>query len=91
MKRKGRCESIEGSGRETCRMLAVEPALLESGGRYLPSSRKDLMLAMRRREEAEGERRMMGSGLRPFLSREAILAFIGVADAVGALLFLLLN
>ncbi len=34
MKRKGRWLSIEGSRRETCRMLAVaeEPARAESGG-----------------------------------------------------------
>lgn len=31
----------------------------------MPSTRKDLMFERRRREEAEGERRMMGSGRRP--------------------------
>lgn len=33
-----------------------------SAGTNRPPSRKDLMLDMRRRDEAEGERRMMGSG-----------------------------
>ena len=37
----------------------------------MPDSRKDLMLLMRRREDAEGERSTMGSGRRPdFLSRD---------------------
>ena len=67
--------SIEGSRRETCKMLALaeEPARFESGG----------MLLMRRREEAEGESRIMGSGRRPdFLSLEARDA---VAVVVGAM------
>lgn len=47
-----------------------EPARVLSGGMYVPESRKDFMLLMRRRDEAEGERRMMGSGRRPdFLDR----------------------
>ena len=33
----------------------------------MPSVRKDLTLDMRRREDAEGERRIMGSGRRPGL------------------------
>ena len=38
----------------------------------MPDSRKDLMLDMRSREEADGETRMIGSGRREdFLSREA--------------------
>ena len=38
----------------------------------MPDSRKDLILLMRSREDADGERRIMGSGRRPgFLSREA--------------------
>ena len=66
-------------------MLAVaeEPARFESGGMYVPDSRKDLMLLIRSREEAEGERRMMGSGRRPgFLSlaaRDAVLVVAGAA------------
>ena len=63
--------------------LAEEPARFESGGMYVPDSRKDLMLLMRRREEAEGESRIMGSGRRPdFLSLEARDA---VAVVVGAM------
>lgn len=42
--------------------LDVEPALALSAGTNWPPSRNDLMLDMRRREEAEGDRRMMGSG-----------------------------
>lgn len=51
-------------------MLAVEP--LASGGMNLPSSRNDRALDMRSRDEADGERRMMGSGLLvgPFWLRE---------------------
>ena len=55
-------------------MLAVaeEPARLESGGMYMPDSRKDLILLIRSRDEAEGESKMMGSGRRPgFLSLDA--------------------
>ena len=57
----------------------------------MPESRKDLMLDMRRSEEAEGERRMMGSGLRPgFLSREARVVVLAMgAAAAGTLGFLL--
>ena len=41
------------------------------------------MLLMRRREDAEGERRMMGSGRRPgFLSREASEVVCGADGAV---------
>lgn len=66
-------------------MLAVaeEPARFESGGMYVPDSRKDLMLLMRSSEEAEGESRMMGSGRRPgFLSldaREVVVVAEGAA------------
>lgn len=41
----------------------------ESGGVYIPLSRNDLMLLMRSSEDADGERRMMGSGLRPGFAR----------------------
>ena len=50
----------------------------------MPDSRKDLMLLMRRREEAEGESKMIGSGRRPgFLSREAREVVL-VVDAAAA-------
>lgn len=68
-------------------MLAVaeEPARFESGGMYVPDSRKDLMLLIRSREEADGESRMMGSGRRPgFLSLEARDAVVVVVVAGAA-------
>lgn len=46
----------------------------------MPSTRKDLIFARRRREEAEGERRMIGSGLR--LGFEDVGA-LGFARRVG--------
>ncbi len=76
-------------------MLAVaeEPARFESGGMYVPDSRKDLMLLMRNSEEAEGESRMIGSGRRPgFLSLEARAVVVVVAGtAAGGFLRSLKN
>lgn len=69
-----------------CKMLALaeEPARFESGGMYLPPSRKDLMLLMRSMEEAEGESRMIGSGRRPgFLSLDARDVVVVVKGAAG--------
>ena len=64
--------------------LAEEPARFESGGMYVPDSRKDLMLLIRNREEAEGESRIMGSGRRPgFLSLEAIDVAVVIAGAAA--------
>ncbi len=64
--------------------VAEEPARFESGGMYVPDSRKDLMLLMRSREEAEGESRMMGSGRRPgFLSLEARDVVVVVVGATA--------
>ena len=64
--------------------LADEPARFESGGMYVPDSRKDLMLLIRNREEAEGESRMIGSGRRPgFLSLEAIDVAVVAAGAAA--------
>jgi hypothetical protein len=53
------CEEMEGMGRRIWIMFAevVSAAL---GGMNMPSSRKDFMFEVRRRDEAEGERRMMG-------------------------------
>jgi hypothetical protein len=48
-----------GSKRLTRRKLGWSEPLV--GGTKVPSSRKGLMLAIVRREEAEGERRMIGS------------------------------
>ena len=83
MKRKGRVASILGSSREMCRIVAE---VVVSGGVYWPFSRKDLMFDMRRREEAEGESKMMGSGRREaFLGRETRLAvWVGMPAAVAA-------
>jgi hypothetical protein len=66
MKRIGRWGSIEGKIRSICRIEAEEldPELDESAGIYVPLSRKDLMFDIRRREDAEGDRRIIGSGLR---------------------------
>ena len=52
-------ELMDGIKRLICIMFAlvVSAAL---GGMKMPSSRKDFMLLVRSREEAEGERRMMG-------------------------------
>ena len=77
-----------GKDREMCRMLVrpEEPAKLLSGGIYVPESRKDFTLDMRSSEDAEGERRMIGSGRRPgFLpSREGKLVVLPLATDVPA-------
>lgn len=62
MKRRGE-EEIDGSARESWRKFEVV-ASVALGGMKVPSSRKDFMLDMRRREDAEGESRMMGCSLR---------------------------
>ena len=50
---------------------------------YVPDSRNDLILLMRRSEDAEGDSKMMGSGRRPdFLSREAREVVVVVEGAV---------
>lgn len=52
-------------GRVMWRMFdGVEASVRWSGGMKTPSWRKDLMLDMRMRDEAEGERRIIGSGRR---------------------------
>ena len=60
MKRSG-CEDMEGRVRVSCRRLTEEEVSAALGGMKVPSPRKDFTLDMRRREDAEGERRMMGS------------------------------
>jgi hypothetical protein len=62
MKRIGRFGSTARIVRWTWSIVAVEPPA--SGGVNLPSSRKDRALERRRREDAEGDRRIMGSGRR---------------------------
>lgn len=58
--------SIEGRRREMCNIEAdeLDVDVDESAGMYEPLSRNDLIFDMRKREDAEGDRRMMGSGLR---------------------------
>lgn len=63
MKRRGLVASMVGSRRFSWIMLAIEE-LSELGGWKTPSVRNDLMLLRRRREDAEGESRIMGSGRR---------------------------
>lgn len=66
MKRIGRDGSIDGIARAMCRIDALDDdvASEDSGGVYVPPSRKDLTFDMRSSEEADGDTRMMGSGRR---------------------------
>lgn len=66
MKRIGRAGSIEGMKREICKIEAEEldVELAESAGINAPPSRNDLMFDMRRIDDADGERSMIGSGRR---------------------------
>jgi len=85
MKRMGRVGSIPGRVREMCRMEAdeLDVETEDSGGMYTPLSRKDLMFDMRRIADAEGERRMIGSGRRAgvlgFMAIEGLLAMFVAA------------
>ena len=79
---------MPGSVREMCKMLAVveEPAEAESAGTKTPPSRNCLMFERRRSDEAEGDRRMIGSGLRPGFFRletRAVLFAVGAVAGVG--------
>lgn len=62
MNRSGPRGEMDGMVRWVWRMLIAPLEALE--GWNWPCSRKDLMLDMSRREEAEGDSRMMGSGRR---------------------------
>lgn len=66
MNRIGRVVSMEGSRRDICKMDAdeLDVELDDSAGMYIPLSRKDLMFDIRRSDEAEGDKRMIGSGRR---------------------------
>jgi hypothetical protein len=85
MKRMGRAVSIEGRKREMCRIEAeeLEVEMEDSGGMYVPDSRNDLIFDIRRSEEADGERRMIGSGRRTgalgFIAREGLFAKFAAA------------
>ena len=66
-----------------CSKLAdSEPACAESAGIKVPASKKDLMLLMRRSDDADGESRMIGSGRRPGLLGSVV--FVGGTFAAGA-------
>lgn len=69
MKRRGVLE-IEGRLRDICRKFEVVVSVA-LGGMKVPSSRKDFMFDIRRREEAEGESRIIGCSVR----REGFLRF----------------
>jgi hypothetical protein len=77
---------MDGRTREICRIDAdeVDVETEESGGMYIPDSRKDLIFDMRRSEEAEGESNMIGSGRRVavfgFMASAGLLAMF---DAAG--------
>lgn len=80
MKRIGRAGSIEGMKREICKIEAEEldVEFAESAGTYAPPSRNDLIFDMRRIEDADGERSMMGSGRRAGVLR--LCASAGLFD-----------
>ena len=57
------CDEMEGRRRWICIMFAeadVEEESVVFGGTKMPSDRKVFAFEVRRRDEAEGERRMMG-------------------------------
>ena len=54
------CDDMLGIRRWNCNMLLAEAVSVALGGMKTPSPRNCLTLLVRRREEAEGERRMMG-------------------------------
>lgn len=62
----GRAGSIFGINRWTWRIDAVELEVDtdDSGAVYIPPSRNDLILDIRKSDDAEGESKMMGSGRR---------------------------
>jgi len=68
MKRVGELVLMELMMREMCRMEREVVSVEWTGwfgGTYVPDERKDFMLERRRREDAEGERRIIGSRRRP--------------------------
>ena len=79
-----RAVSIEGRSRDTCKIEAEadDVKLAESLGTYVPLSRNDLMFDMRRRDDADGERRMIGSGRRE--AAFGLCARVGLLGSVAA-------
>lgn len=82
MKRKGVRGSMEGRRRVIWRRLeeALEEESSAEGGMKVPDSRKDFTFDMRRREDAEGERRMMGCSMR----RGGFLRLVGREWGIGS-------
>lgn len=76
-------ESMVGMTRWICRIVAVLP---ESAGVNVPRSRNCLIFDMRRRDEAEGERSMMGSRRRAegFLRFETRAEFVVIGVGAAA-------
>jgi len=66
MNRSGRAGSIEFMVRDIFKTEAdsLEVELDDSAGIYVPPSRKDLILVIRRSDDADGDRRIIGSGRR---------------------------
>ena len=65
-------------------MLAAEPAVLLSAGVKMPLSRNDLILLIRNNDDADGERRIMGSIRRLGFLRLETSAIDEVKAADGA-------
>lgn len=82
MKRKAVRGSMEGRTRVIWRRfeVALEEVSRAEGGMKMPSSRKDFTFDMRRREEAEGESRIMGCSMR----RVGFLRFVGRDCGMGS-------
>lgn len=80
MNRNGRARSMEVSKRDMFRRVAelLEVEIEDSGGANSPSSRKVLIFDMRRRDEADGDSRIMGSGRREGAARGFVIAFAGL-------------
>ncbi len=81
----GRTGSMEGSRRAIWRIEAVELEvdIEDSGGVYTPPSRNDLILDIRKSDDAEGDSKMMGSGRRDeafgFMASDVLLAIFAAA------------
>ena len=85
MNRIARPASIDGISRVTCRIdaesLDVDVAD-ESVGTYVPPSRNALMFDIRSSDDADGDRRMMGSGR--FATALGLCASVGLLGRFAA-------
>lgn len=79
---------MDGTTRLTFSIVAVAFAVLveESAGTKTPFSRKERMFERRSREDAEGERMIMGSGLRCDLGLCGRVGLLAIAAAACAAL-----